>query len=106
MMEQRRPAAIVAAEVVGYSRLIGCDESGTLAALMGCGVSSSMRTPHRSLSDFFVGELAGPAPIAAPLRRPNHALDELHCSGVRDAYRRQRFIVQDPARKQFRELGD
>lgn len=31
--EQRRLAAIVAADVVGYSRLMGRDESGTLAAL-------------------------------------------------------------------------
>ena len=31
--EQRRLAAIVAADVVGYSRLMGQDESGTLAAL-------------------------------------------------------------------------
>jgi adenylate cyclase len=31
--EQRRLAAIVAADVVGYSRLMGLDESGTLAAL-------------------------------------------------------------------------
>ena len=31
--EQRRLAAIVAADVVGYSRLMGHDESGTLAAL-------------------------------------------------------------------------
>jgi adenylate cyclase len=31
--EQRRLAAIVAADVVGYSRLMGIDESGTLAAL-------------------------------------------------------------------------
>jgi len=33
MTEQRRLAAIVAADVVGYSRLMGRDESGTLAAL-------------------------------------------------------------------------
>src|SRR5678816_1463627 len=33
MREQRRLAAIVAADVVGYSRLMGLDESGTLAAL-------------------------------------------------------------------------
>ncbi len=33
MREQRRLAAIVAADVVGYSRLMGRDESGTLAAL-------------------------------------------------------------------------
>ena len=30
---QRRLAAILAADVVGYSRLIGADEAGTLAAL-------------------------------------------------------------------------
>jgi len=33
MREQRRLAAIVAADVVGYSRLMGRDESGTLARL-------------------------------------------------------------------------
>ena len=33
--EQRRLAAILAADVVGYSRLIGRDESGTLARLRG-----------------------------------------------------------------------
>ena len=31
--EQRRLAAIVSADVAGYSRLMGRDESGTLAAL-------------------------------------------------------------------------
>ena len=30
---RRRLAAILAADVVGYSRLIGADEEGTLAAL-------------------------------------------------------------------------
>src|SRR4029453_4763441 len=33
MTEQRRLAAIVSADVAGYSRLMGKDESGTLAAL-------------------------------------------------------------------------
>ncbi|MCT8970266.1 adenylate/guanylate cyclase domain-containing protein [Microbaculum marinisediminis] len=33
---QRRLAAIVAADVVGYSRLMGADEIGTLAALRAC----------------------------------------------------------------------
>ena len=32
---QRRLAAIVSADVVGYSRLMGLDETGTLAALRG-----------------------------------------------------------------------
>ncbi len=31
--EERRLAAIVSADVVGYSRLMGVDESGTIAAL-------------------------------------------------------------------------
>jgi class 3 adenylate cyclase len=31
--EQRRLAAIITADVVGYSRLMGRDESGTLARL-------------------------------------------------------------------------
>jgi hypothetical protein len=34
--EQRKLAAIVAADVVGYSRLMGRDESGTLARLREC----------------------------------------------------------------------
>jgi class 3 adenylate cyclase len=33
MNEQRRLAAIVSADVAGYSRFMGKDESGTLAAL-------------------------------------------------------------------------
>src|SRR5215475_8937342 len=33
MTEQRRLAAIVSADVAGYSRLMGRDESGTLTAL-------------------------------------------------------------------------
>ena len=33
--EQRKLAAIVAADVVGYSRLMGLDEEGTLGALRG-----------------------------------------------------------------------
>ena len=32
---ERRPAAILAADVAGYSRLMGGDEEGTLAALKG-----------------------------------------------------------------------
>ena len=33
---QRRLAAILAADVAGYSRLMGSDEEGTLAALKAC----------------------------------------------------------------------
>jgi adenylate cyclase len=34
---ERRPAAILAADVVGYARLMGEDEAGTLAALKSLG---------------------------------------------------------------------
>jgi adenylate cyclase len=34
MSQTRRLAAILAADVVGYSRLMGADEEGTLAALI------------------------------------------------------------------------
>jgi adenylate cyclase len=34
---ERRLAAIVAADVAGYSRLMGMDEEGTLAQLKGIG---------------------------------------------------------------------
>jgi class 3 adenylate cyclase len=37
MTEQRRLAAIVSAGVAGFSRLMGRDEGGTLAALKVCG---------------------------------------------------------------------
>ena len=41
---ERRLAAVVAADVAGYSRLMGADEEGTLAGLKGCqGEHSSIR---------------------------------------------------------------
>ncbi len=45
---QRRLAAILAADVVGYSKLMGQDEEGTLAAL----------TAHRTPSTFAAIRLA------------------------------------------------
>jgi len=36
---ERRLAAILAADVAGYSRLIGLDEEGTLRRCGGCGAS-------------------------------------------------------------------
>jgi adenylate cyclase len=47
---QRRLAAILAADVVGYSRLMGTDEEGTLAALKAC---------HREVIDPKVAEHRG-----------------------------------------------
>ena len=43
---QRRLAAIPAADVVGYSRLMGAGEIGTLAALKAHPRNSSNRRPH------------------------------------------------------------
>ena len=37
MAETRKLAAILAADVVGYSRLAGSDEDRTLSRLRGCG---------------------------------------------------------------------
>jgi adenylate cyclase len=36
---ERRLAAILAADIAGYSRLIGADEEGTLARLKGIGAT-------------------------------------------------------------------
>jgi adenylate cyclase len=46
MTEQRRLAAILVADVVGYSKLMGSDEAGTLAQLEALGAEiSSPRSP-------------------------------------------------------------
>jgi len=47
---QRRLTAILAADVVGYSRLMGKDETGTLAAL---------KQLRKSLVDPIIGEYRG-----------------------------------------------
>ena len=52
--EQRKLAAILAADVVGYSRLKGCDESGTVArrALLPSRrpIGGSLRAPGRNVA--------------------------------------------------------
>ena len=50
MTATRRPAAILAADVAGYSRLMGADEEGTLAAL---------RAVRRELADPKIAEHHG-----------------------------------------------
>lgn len=43
---ERRLAAVLAADVAGYSRLMGIDEEGTLAALRRAGANTSIpRSP-------------------------------------------------------------
>ena len=53
MSEQRRLAAILVADVVGYSKLVGSDEAGTLAQLQALRQKSlsprSPSTPDGSL---------------------------------------------------------
>ena len=43
MSETRKLAAILVADVVGYSRLAGADEDGSLRASEGCAAISSTR---------------------------------------------------------------
>ena len=50
MTEQRRLAAIVSADVAGYSRLMGREESGTLATLKALSASSVGAVNHVSMS--------------------------------------------------------
>ena len=45
---ERRLTAILAADVVGYSRLMGIDEAGTLAALKSLRQESGRSQDHRA----------------------------------------------------------
>jgi class 3 adenylate cyclase len=54
--EQRKLAAIIAADVVGYSRLMGRDESGTLARLHDIATTTYS---HRSPATAALLKLAG-----------------------------------------------
>ena len=44
MTQTRRLAAVLAADVAGYSRLMGADEDGTLEPSKRCAASSSIRS--------------------------------------------------------------
>ncbi len=86
---ERRLAAILAADVVGYSRLVGEDEEGTLRTLRACReVIDGLVTEHRgrvfgSAGDSVVAEFASPveavrcaANIQRDLERRNADLPE------------------------------
>jgi hypothetical protein len=62
---QRRLAAILSADVVGYSRLMGIDEAGTLARL------KAMRRRPWSLSSWKAGRRKSTAPGADTKRALN-----------------------------------
>ena len=46
---ERRLAAVLAADVVGYSRLMASDEDGTLARLKMCSAGNSWNRRSRSI---------------------------------------------------------
>jgi hypothetical protein len=60
MTAARRLAAIMAADVVGYSRLMGEDEAGTARAVH----------EHREAAASLVRSFGVPGPVGAPSRRP------------------------------------
>jgi len=76
----RRLAAILAADVAGYSRLMGADEEGTLERLKArCAMSSSIRRSPSTRADTALGgiededavDIAPPAErMLAPFDRP------------------------------------
>lgn len=51
----RRLAAVLAADIVGYSRLMGEDESGTLAAENGCSRMSLRRVDIEAVGKVLEG---------------------------------------------------
>ena len=71
---QRRLAAIVAADVVGYSRLMGADEEGTIAALRG----HRRDTIDPKLAQFH-GRIANTAGDSLLIEFPS-AVDALRCA--------------------------
>jgi class 3 adenylate cyclase len=74
--EQHRLAAILVADVVGYSKLIGSDEAGTLAQLEACVRRSSSPTSpkhagrlFKSVGDGFLLEFASNVQAVSSPRR-------------------------------------
>ena len=85
--EQRKLAAILAADVVGYSRLIGRDESGTLARCVSIGRNA----------------WTGPRPLwrspgqADGRRRPRRVCQRGRCTSVSEPVPNQAAGENDPA---------
>jgi hypothetical protein len=70
--EQRKLAAILAADVVGYSRLMGRDESGTLARLRQHRKNVSSRHSHATAAG------AGGVGVALPRRSRVQSQSRFH----------------------------
>ena len=100
---QRRLAAILAADVVGYSRLMGADEEGTLNAL------KSHREKIDKLIDQFNGQIVGSAgdSVLVEFYSPVEAVRCAHAIQV--ALRDMNAELPDHRRMEFRigiNLGD
>src|SRR5215471_15771534 len=104
MSQTRRLAAILAADVVGYSRLIGADEPGTLQAFKTIKVElidPTIATHHgrlvKTTGDGFLAEFSS-------------VVDALHCATEFQAYMAERnTTVSADKRTEFRigiNVGD
>lgn len=101
--DQRRLAAILVADVLGYSKMMGEDEAGTLAALNDC------------IDHFFkplIGEFAGRLVKTmgdGVLAEFHSAVDAVQCAVALQRGLQQRAATDDDHRMQFRigiNLGD
>jgi DNA-binding CsgD family transcriptional regulator len=67
MTATRRLAAILAADVAGYSRLMGADEEGTLAALRSV-IARCSSTAQRTASTTLANSTSSPSPVVLTMR--------------------------------------
>ena len=86
MTEQRRLAAIVSADVMGYSRLMGRDEGGTLAALKAVrqevvdpAIGRASGAPHRMSA--LPSKIGRPKVVSAGDRMEKRWAGETPCGG-------------------------
>lgn len=84
---ERRLAAILAADVVGYSKLIGEDEAGTLAALREIRkeIVNPILTKHESIATAtasYLPGLPGPAPPRAGFRVSGFSSSANYARGI------------------------
>ena len=100
---ERRLAAILAADVVGYSRLMGADEEGTLTTLRGC-----RKLIEKSVEQFH-GRVVGSAGDSV-LVEFYSAIEAVRCAlAIQVALREMNAALPDSRRMEFRvgiNLGD
>jgi adenylate cyclase len=86
MTEQRRLAAILVADVVGYSKLVGSDETGTLARLQALrttiiepAISKHSGRLFKAVGDGFLVEFASAVQAVEAARAIQQANAEGNC---------------------------